>query len=86
MSNRGRHTKNQRKYKDTWLTDVLTDAELDLIFERASEQGNCPTLKLIENIPTSIRIFTWDNTSEGWGFWDKVFNKVRIYKRNHELM
>lgn len=84
--NRGRHKKKQRKYKNTWLTNVLTDAELDLIFKRASEQGNCPTLKSIEDIPTSIRIFTWDYTSEGWGFWNNVFNKVNIYKQNHELI
>ena len=83
--NRGRHKKKQRKYKNTWLTNVLTDAELDLIFERASEQGNCPTLTLIENIPTSVKIFAWDYTSEGWSFWDKVFKKVNIYKQTMNL-
>lgn len=83
--NRGRHKKKQRKYKNTWLTNVLTDAELDLIFKRALEQGNHPTLNFIERNPTAINIMTWDRTPDGWNFWNNLFERVKTYKKINSL-
>lgn len=85
MANRGRHKKKQRKYKNTWLTNVLTDVELDLIFKRALEQGNHPTLNLIEHHPQSSSIMVWSYTPDGWNFWNNLFERVKEYKRIHSL-
>ena len=81
--NRGRHKKKPIKYPNTWLTKVMTEKQLDLLFQRAHEQGNNPTIDKIERMPTHISIITWDNTPEGWDFWNNILSKVENYKYIH---
>lgn len=80
MSNRGRHKKKPTKYPNTWLTNVMTDAQLDLLFRRAHEQGNNPSLNDIERNPTGSNIFVWSRTPEGWYFWNNILSNVGDYK------
>lgn len=85
MSNRGRHRKT-RKYGNTWLYNVLSDKEIDLIFKRAEEQGNRITTNMIEYNPTASDIFIWDHTPEGWAYWNNIlFNQVQHYKMINNL-
>ena len=79
--NRGRH-KKQSKYQNTWLTKVMTEEQLDLLFKRAHQQGKNPSLKDIERNPTSVNIITWDDTPEGWDFWNDILSKINFYKIN----
>lgn len=83
MSNRGRHRKKSTKYPNTWLTSVMTEVQLDLLFQRAKEQGNNITLDLIARNPTSTSIIVWDNTPEGWSYWNEILSKVDQYKCNN---
>lgn len=82
--NRGRH-KKRTKYPNTWLTEVMTEKQLDLLFQRAHAQGNYPTIKSIEQSPTSARIIIWDTTPEGWNFWNEILSKVNQYKFIHNV-
>lgn len=83
MSNRGRHRKLKTKYPNTWLTKVMTDAQLDLLFQRAHEQDKNPSLHDIEANPTGRNIITWAYTPEGWDFWNNILSPVKDYK--HKL-
>ena len=80
MSNRGRHKKKSTKYPNTWLTNVMTEEQLDLLFKRAHEQCKNPSLRDIEIHPTGSHIFIWGHTPEGWGFWNNILSKVSEYK------
>ena len=79
--NRGRH-KKQSKYPNTWLTKVMTDAQLDLLFKRAEQQGKYPSLQDIEQTPTGGNILVWGLTPEGRDFWNKILSKVNNYKND----
>lgn len=83
--NRGRHKKKSTKYPGTWLTKVMTEEQLDLLFQRANEQYKHPTIYDIERNPTGVHIITWDNTPEGWGFWNNILSKVEYYRLNKNL-
>lgn len=85
MSNRGRHKKKPPKYPNTWLTKVMTEEQLDLLLQRAHEQGNNPSIPQIEKMPTHINIIEWERTPEGWNFWNKILSKVEYYKSNKFL-
>lgn len=80
--NRGRHKKKPTKYPNTWLTKVMTEEQLDLLFQRAHEQYKKPTVYDIERNPTSICIINWHYTPEGWSFWNDILSKVEYYKIN----
>lgn len=82
MSNRGRHKKKPTKYPNTWLTNIMTETQLDLLFQRAHEQGNAITIRRIESNPTSACIISWSRTPEGWDFWNNILSKVEHYRRN----
>lgn len=82
MSNRGRHKKKPTKYPNTWLTNVMTESELDLLFQRAREQGNFITTRFVEISPTSVNIISWKRTPEGWDFWNNILSKVKYYRDN----
>lgn len=82
MSNRGRHKKKPTKYPNTWLTNIMTEAQLDLLFQRAHEQGNFTTIRHIERNPTNVNIISWDRTPEGWDFWNNILSKVEHYRCN----
>lgn len=81
--NRGRHKKKLVKYPNTWLTKVMTEELLDLLFQRAHEQGKHPSLEDIERYPTSSSILAWDHTPEGWSFWNSILSNVEYYKCNN---
>lgn len=81
--NRGRHKKKPTKYPNTWLTKVMTEEQLDLLFQRSREQGNNPTIDRIEKMPTHTSIIIWRDTPEGWNFWNNILSKVEIYRCNH---
>lgn len=83
MSNRGRHRKKPTKYPNTWLTKIMTEEQLDLLFQRAHEQGNHPSLEDIERSPTSANIIAWIITPEGWNFWNNILSNVEYYKHNN---
>lgn len=83
--NRGRHKKKPTKYPNTWLTKVMTEEQLDLLFKRAHEQHRTPSLKIIEEFPTSVTIITWDHTPEGWEYWSDILSKVQKYKQRYDL-
>ena len=85
MTNRGRHKKLKTKYPNTWLTKVMTDAQLDLLFQRAHEQGNHISIRDIERDPVTSRIIIWGNTPEGWDFWHNILNPVNKYKYDNKL-
>lgn len=85
MSNRGRHRKKPTKYPNTWLTKVMTEAQLDLLFQRAKEQYNNINTSLIERDPFSVKIILWDDTPEGRTFWNNILGPVANYKRIHNL-
>ena len=85
MANRGRHKKLKSKYPNTWLTKLMTDEQLDLLFQRAHEQGKNPSLRDIESNPVGCNIITWDRTPEGWGFWNNILDPVNMYKYNNKL-
>ena len=80
--NRGRHKKKPTKYPNTWLTKVMTDVQLDLLFERAEQQGNHPSLQDIEQHPLCSDIIIWKRTPEGWSFWNEILSKVNNYKND----
>lgn len=82
--NRGRHKKKPTKYPNTWLTKVMTEAQLDLLFLRAEQQRHSINLRMIEDNPTSIRIIIWDDTPEGWKFWNNLLTPVNEYKNKHK--
>ena len=85
MPNRGRHKKKPPKYPNTWLTKVMTEELLNLLFQRAHEQDKYPSLKDVEKCPTSANIITWDRTPEGWDFWNDILSKVDYYKYKNYL-
>lgn len=60
----------------------MTDSQLDLLFQRAHEQGNFITTRNIETSPTSVSIILWSRTPEGWDFWNNILSKVEYYRRN----
>lgn len=80
--NRGRHKKKPTKYPNTWLTKILTDEQLDLLFKRAIQQGNNPSLQDIEQNLISTKIIRWDRTPEGWEYWSKILSKVNTYEND----
>ena len=82
MSNRGRHKKKSTKYSNTWLTKVMTEGQLDLLFQRSREQGNNPTIDKIESMPKHISIISWEDAPEGWHFWNDILSKVEYYRIN----
>lgn len=79
--NRGRH-KKRSKYPNTWLTKVMTETQLDLLFKRAEQQGKYPSLQDIEQNPTGTSIIAWRYTPEGWSFWNEILSKVNNYKND----
>lgn len=80
--NRGRHKKKPSKYPDTWLTKVMTEEQLDLLFQRAHTQYKRPTVYDIERNPTATYILEWSHTPEGWSFWNDILSKVEYYRIN----
>lgn len=60
----------------------MTEAQLDLLFQRAREQGNFTTIRHIETAPTSVNIISWNRTPEGWDFWNNILSKVEHYRCN----
>ena len=80
--NRGRHKKKSTKYPNTWLTKVMTEEQLDLLFQRAHQQYKYPTVYDIERNPTGIHIINWRHTPEGWSFWSDILSKVNYYRIN----
>lgn len=80
--NRGRHKKKLTKYPNTWLTKIMTEEQLDLLFQRSREQGKNISLRDIEANPTGCNIITWNYTPEGWSFWNGILSKVEFYRCN----
>lgn len=63
----------------------MTEGQLDLLFKRAHEQHKTPSLKTIEEFPTSGTIIVWDRTPEGWKYWNDILSKANEYKSRYNL-
>lgn len=82
MSNRGRH---KNKIKGNWIHKVLPQSTLRLMLQRQKDQGNIPHIVIFETMPSASVLqkgFAWDNTPEGWEFWNNVSKKINFYKAN----
>lgn len=83
MSNRGRH---RRKIKGIWIHKVLSQSTLRLMLQRQKEQSNVNNILVFEISPSAGTVengFMWNETPEGWNFWNEVSEKIKSYKKHY---
>lgn len=72
MANRGRH---KQKPMQHLIVRILGEKIANRMMECQKDCGNPPNLDVFLNIPSASSYnggFIWDNTKEGYRFWDQT--------------